>query len=406
MKKFLLAVVAIAATLGAVACGNASTGGHKILFSILDLENPPIKLYTMNPDGSNLLEVYQYEHGDQLAPARLSDDGSSILLVDAYNTGSGNIPTFNYSLVTLNADGTNPITWVDGAEMSLTCIGLFKPQLSRDGSVLLYNQPKGDECTSDLYLSGTAQMNPQVVYEGGERPFSYLLSEDGNSIIVMQSFTREQAATILVVNRQTFKPVTLYDDPEDIAFRLVSVMSNRLYFITTVDASTFTLKMLDLSSGRTTTFFEGGGVTDVAVAPDGGSMLYLFPVPYSREDPLGAGCEFPDYTFGLYDFGTEKVTNLSCDQFPSASISYSYDGEYAYSATLTGNVFNKQGQVAFANDEFMLGVFSPDSHEFLYFKKSDSGGKCLHIRNLDNGKESILEESCQQRGGTVSLDWQ
>jgi hypothetical protein len=247
-----------------------------------------------------------------------------------------------------------------------------------------------------------------VVYEGGERPFSYLLSEDGNSIIVMQSFTREQAATILLINRQTLKQTALYDDPDDIAFRLVSEMSNRLYFLTTIDASTFTLKMLELSSGRTTTFFEGEGVADVAIAPDGGSMLYLFPVFFSGDDPLGAGCKFPEYAFGLYDFGTEKATNLSCDQFPSASVSYSYDGKYAYSATLTGNVFNKQGQVAFENDEFMLGVFSPDSHEFLYWAKSDSGGKCLHIRNLDSGKETTIVESCQQTSplSTVSLDWQ
>jgi hypothetical protein len=408
MKKILLAAVAIAMTVGAIACGNTSPGGHKILFSIFEFENLRYKLYTMNPDGSNMIEIYRYEVGEQShqVQARLSDDGSTILIVDAYPIGSGVAPDFNYSLITMNADGANPITWIEDAEMGFFCMDLFQPQLSGDGSVLLYNQPQGDDCTSDLYFSGTTQKAPQVVYKWEEIPFSYLASEDGNTIIVCQTLS-EQVPAILLIDRQTLKPVTVYNDPEDVADGLESIRSNRLYF-KTLNTSTFTqsLRMLELGSGSTTSLYDGALFLDVAIAPDGSSMLYHSLVRRSGDDALGAGCSFPDDAFGVYNFGSKKVTNLFCEQSSRVSLSYSYDGKYVYSATVRGSVFNNQGQMVFENDEGWHGIFSPDSPEFLYWAKSDSGEQCLHIRNLVSGRETVLAESCTQAGPAYLLNWQ
>ncbi len=402
MKKYLFVIVLLGMTLAASGCGASDPGSNKILFSTNDLGENPITLFTMDPDGSNLTKVYEYEGGDGRGLAHFSADGSTVLLVDAVQLGSssGELPNFRYDLVTVKADGSNKIIWADDLEATLTCMNFLYAQLSADGSRLLYNLPQGDQCAEELLLSGTYQMDPQVAYQSNGERFVSRFSEDGKTIIVYED------GVILGISSNDLSQKTLFSDENFPYLNLVSTHAGNLYFKATTDVMQIKLMQLDLGSGKTTTLYEGDDPNFFTIAPDGNSMLYIH--QSFRESPLLAGCDDPSQrvAFGLYDFGSDELTTLSCSSYYGFTTRYSFDGKYVFADKLGVTVFNMQGEAVFENENGGPGVFSPNSHDLLYWNRDDPERTCLHKVNLDTGAEVELEASCQERGMFVrSLDW-
>ncbi len=145
------------------------TGPNRLVFVAID---PPKQgIYTVNPNGSNLVQVVSGPNSGSAADTRFSPDGSQI----AFDSGSGIL-----SIDLINADGSIPKR--GGAVLP----GLFagQPSFSPDGSRLLFAGGSGVNDISSIKVDGTDLRLIVKGDKGGSKP---VYSPDGKHILCLQS---------------------------------------------------------------------------------------------------------------------------------------------------------------------------------------------------------------------------
>lgn len=123
-------------------------------------------IYTMHPDGSNILRMTS-NAGDDSEPA-ISKDGSKIAFVSFRNAGN------NGDIYTVNTDGSNE------THITNTTANDEYPAFSPDGTKIVFSQ--GDDSATDLYIMNADGSNIVRLTNTIDNEYAPSFSIDGSRI--------------------------------------------------------------------------------------------------------------------------------------------------------------------------------------------------------------------------------
>jgi len=106
------------------------------------------EIYTMNPDGSGVVQVTDSVNGSfSMAPA-LSPDGSKVAFsVAVLETGHGGGVVSDFEIYTADVDGTGAFNVTNHPEFDG-----WRPAWSPDGTKLAFSSTRGDPANADIYI--------------------------------------------------------------------------------------------------------------------------------------------------------------------------------------------------------------------------------------------------------------
>jgi len=365
-----------------------------------DMERITTSLFTVSGKGGEPDQIYQVDAPQELR-AWFSPDGNRVVILSwlMVQKPDSTIPGASYTLLTMDSDGKNAVTWLKDFEVKYTACTVIA-HFSADGKRFLYIKPASVDCNEyQLYTAEAGGGGSRLIDQADQIYAEF--SPKGDRLLVSRlvrdTVNKKTVSEIYYVNARGDSPEIVWSNQE--AVTIASATYGRSDQVL-LQVGNFRDAQVELS------LVSDDFKKQTPVASLLGTRVYN---PTFSNDAryigLGRMGEI-NSIFTVIDVGTGEVRDVSA--WNQSPFDFSSSGKY-----LLVSALGSYGDVSAAGINQMLlepdgdlietlsppeyygSMIAPDGKRLAYWTRDSSTREtCLNIRDLETDKVTPLSRTC------------
>lgn len=392
--------------LGASGCASSSSPktANLILYPISeytpDMERITTSVYTVSGKGGEPEKIYQVDAPQELR-AWFSPDGNRVVILSWHTVKQpdSTIPGASYTLVTMDSDGKNAITWLKDFEVKyIACT--VSAQFSADGKRFLYIKPASKDCEEyQLYTAEAGGGGSKLIDQANQ--ISAEFSPKGDRLLVSRlvrdTVNKKTVSEIYYVNARGGAPEIVWSNPEAVTIASATYGGSDRVLLQVGDFGDGQVELSLVSD-------DFKKKTPVASFPGIRAYSPTFSND-ARYIGLGRMSETNDI-FTVIDVSTGEMRDVSA--WYQSPFDFSSNGKYLLVSALGsyGDIsavginqmlLEPNGDLieTLSPPEYYGSMIAPDGKRLAYWTRDSSTREtCLNIRDLETDKVTPLSRTC------------
>jgi len=387
-------------------CGGGSSqkAPNLILYSITErtenLDDIATGVYVVNEKDGNPQKIYEVQAPQQLR-VMFAPDGSKVIVFTWHlvEKPDSAIPGVSYTLVTMDVDGENEVTWfTDKDARYIACT--FSAQFSADGKRFLYITPASEDCQEyRLYAANSDGKDEKLIDQASSIKAEF--SPKGDRLLVSCQFrdvaNKRTTSEVYLVNLKGGESEVFWSNEEAgiIASATYGGSDRVLLEVGSfLDAEIeISIMSANLKEKTPVAKFTGTHTTALALSKD---------AKYIGLGRQGENC----IIFSVIDVSTAEIRDISCwNTYP---FQFAANGEYLLAGALGSYgdfssiginhmLLKPNGDLieTLSPPDYIHSTLSPDGNRLAYWVRDpDTKEMCLNIRDLETDEVTLSSRTC------------